>query len=82
VVPELSPECLRLREEVEIAAAEDDEFLRRRRLPAYHHQAARDVIDAVALPVQWDDTVRVLEQADVVGQPLQVPEWRDGAPHA
>ena len=81
VVTELSPECLRLREEVEIAAAEDDEFLRRRRLPAYHQQAARDVVDAVAVPVQRHDTVRVLEQADIVGQPLQVPEWRNGVAH-
>jgi hypothetical protein len=66
VVPELPAEFLRLRQEVEIAAAEDDEFLRRRRLPAYHQQAVRDVIDAVAVRVQWHHAVGMLEQADVI----------------
>jgi hypothetical protein len=80
VVPELPAELLRLRQEAEIAAAEDDEFLRQRRLPAYHQQATRDAIDAVAVRVQWYHAVGVLEQADVIGQPLQVTEWRVGAP--
>ena len=80
MVPELPPEFLRLRQEVEIAAAEDDEFLRQRRLPAYHQQAARDVIDAVAVRVQWHHAVGMVEQADVIGQPLQVTEWRVRAP--
>jgi hypothetical protein len=80
VVPELPAEFLRLRQEVEIAAAEDDEFLRRRRLPAYHQQAARYVIDAVAVRMQWHHAVGVLEQADVIGQPLQMTEWRVGTP--
>ena len=80
MVPELPAEFLRLRQEVKIAAAEDDEFLRQRRLPAYHQQAARDVIDAVAVRVQWHHAVGMVEQADVIGQPLQVTEWRVRAP--
>ena len=44
-------------------------------------QATRGVIDAVAVRVQWHHAVGVLEQADVIGQPLQVTEWRVGAPH-
>jgi len=81
VVPEFPAGCLRLGEEVEIAAAEGDEFLRRRRLPAYHQQVARDVINAVAVLVQWYHAVGMPDQADVVGQPLQVAERRVGVPH-
>ena len=43
--------------------------------------AARDVIDAVAVRVQWHHAVGVLEQADVIGQPLQVTELRVGVSH-
>ena len=82
VVPELPPDRLRLREEVEVAPAQDDEFLRRRRFPADHQEAARDVVDVVAVLVQWHNTFRVPDQADVIGQPLQVPERRNRVSHA
>ena len=81
VVPELPAEYLRLREEVQVTAAKDDEFLRRRRLPGNHEQAARDIFDAVAVGVKRHHAVRVLEQPDVIGQPLQMTEWRIGVLH-
>jgi hypothetical protein len=66
VVTELSAEHLRLRKEVKVATAEDDEFLRRGRLPADHYQTARDVIDAVAVRVQWHHAIGVPQEADVI----------------
>ena len=71
-----------LREEVEIAAPQDNEFLGRRRLPAHHDHAAGNVIDAVAVLVPGHDSLGVLEQADVIGHPLQVPEWHVRVFHA
>lgn len=82
VVPELPPDRLRLREEVEVASAQDDEFLGRRRFPADHQEAARDVIDVVAVLVQRHDAFRVPDQADVIGQPLQMPKRRNRVCHA
>ena len=65
-----------LRQEVEVAAPQGYQFLGWRRFPAHHDQAAGNVIDAVAALVLGHDSLGVLEQADVVGQPLQVPERR------
>jgi hypothetical protein len=48
-----------------IAAAEGDESLRRRRIPACHQQAERDVTHAGAVLVQRHDAVGLAEQADV-----------------
>jgi len=65
-----------LREEVKVAAPQRDEFLGRRRLSAYHHHAAGNVIGAVAMLVPGHDSLGALDEADLIGQPLQVPEWR------
>jgi len=74
------PVCrLSLREKVEIAAAQGDELGGRRRFAADHYQAAGHVIDTVAVPVPGHDPVCALKYADVIGQPLKVPERRGGA---
>jgi hypothetical protein len=77
--PELPVRRLSLREEVEVAATQGDELGGRRRLAAHHHQAAGNVVDAVAVPVPGHDSVSVRNHADGVGQPLKVPERRHGA---
>jgi hypothetical protein len=81
-VPEPSVRRLCLGKEVKIAAPQRDELLRWRRLPAHHYQAAGDVIDAVAVLVPGHDAISMLKQADVIGQPLQVPERRSRIPAA
>src|SRR5581483_3564602 len=73
---------LRLGQEVEVTAAQGYQFLRWRRLPAHHDQAAGHVVNAVAVLVPGHDSVGVLEQADMIGQSLQVPERRGRVPHA
>ena len=65
---------LGLLQEVEVAAPQGDQFLGWRRFAAHHDQAAGHVVDAVAVFVPGHDSLGVLEQADVVGQALQVPE--------
>ena len=71
-----------LGEEVKVAARQRNEFLGRRRLSAHHHHAAGHVVDAVAVLVPGHDSLGVLEQADVIGHPLQVPEGRIRVFHA
>ena len=51
-------------------------------LTAHHHQAAGNVIDTVTMLKPGRGTLRVLQQADVIGEPEQVPERRSRATHA
>ena len=74
--------CLRLREEVQVAPRQHDELMARRRLPAHHHQAAGNVIDTVTMLMPRHGALGVLQQADVIGEPEQVPERRIRAVHA
>src|SRR5208282_3076412 len=61
--------------------AQGDQFLGWRRFPAHHDQAAGHVVDAVAVLILRHDSLGVLEQADVVGQALQVPERHSRVAH-
>jgi hypothetical protein len=79
---EPSVRCLGLRQEVQVPAAEGDEFLGWRRLPAHHHEAAGAVVDAVTVLMPGHDPLSVLEKPDVIGQPLQMPERRGRVAHA
>src|ERR1700751_2923203 len=81
-IPEPSVRRLCLRKEVQVAASQRDELLRRRRLPADNDQAAGHVVDAVAVLMPRHDALSVLKQADVISQPLQVPERSGRVTHA
>ena len=48
----------------------------RLRFPAHDHQPAGGVIDAVTMLMPGHDALGVLKQADVIGDPEQVPERR------
>ena len=72
---------LGLGQEVEVAAPQGYQFLGWRRFPAHHDQAAGHVVDAVSVLVPGHDSLGVLEQADVVGQALQVPERHGRVAH-
>ena len=54
----------------------------RLRLPARHCQAAGNIIDAVTVLMPGRGALGVLKQADVIGEPEQVPERRIRAVHA
>src|SRR5205823_13419793 len=74
------PGCrLRPSEKVEVAAAQGNQLVGRRRFAAYHPQAAGDVVDTVAVLVPGHDPMGALEYADVIGQPLKVAERRGRA---
>jgi hypothetical protein len=81
-VTERSIGRLRLGEEVQVAAPEGDDLLGWRRLTADHHEAAGNVVHAVAVLVPGHDPLGVFEQPNVIGQPLQVPERCGRATHA
>ena len=44
-------------------------------------QAAANVVNAIAVLIPGHDALGMLEQADVIGQPLQVPERRNRVGH-
>ena len=73
---------LRLGQEVEVAASQRNELLRRRLLAADDDQPAGDVIDAVAVLVPRHDALGVFQQADAVGEAQQMAERRRRVTHA
>jgi hypothetical protein len=77
------PAVRRLRpgQEIEVAPRQRDEFRGWRRLPAYHHQAPGNVVDAVTMLVLGHNALSVLQQANVIGQPQQMSERRGRAGH-
>src|SRR5882724_10511223 len=75
-----APVLMRVRGEREERLLQPGEF--RPRFPAEYHQAARHVVEAVAVLAARQRSGRVLEQADIVGHAQQVSIVQPGGCHA